>query len=113
LDLLIAVDDLVAFHRQNLKENYQHYTYFARVTKGYPVFWFQAYGAKVHLNTTSLKLPDGEPTQNVTFRYGVLEYQDLIRDLKYWETLAPSTYMQRPYDVITVSEECKDEIKEA
>ena len=33
-------------------------------------------------------------------RYGVIGYEDLVRDLKYWETLMVSQMMQRPISTI-------------
>ena len=33
---------------------------------------------------------------NQSFRYGVIGIKDMIRDLKYWETLLTSSMMQRP-----------------
>ena len=41
----------------------------------------------------------------------MIEYSDLIRDLRNWETLLLSTFMQRPYQVLT--EDMSDEIREA
>jgi hypothetical protein len=40
---------------------------------------------------------ENEGEELVKFRYGIVEYSDMIRDLKYWETLLTSTFMQRPH----------------
>ena len=37
-------------------------------------------------------------------RYMIIEHSDLIRDLKYWETLSVSSLMLRPINVIHNSE---------
>lgn len=40
LDVLLAVDNLKQFHKENMHTNYKDYTYFARMTHGYPVTFF-------------------------------------------------------------------------
>jgi len=37
-----------------------------------------------------------EELKNGSIRYGIIGIQDLMRDLKYWETLLVSSMMQRP-----------------
>lgn len=34
--------------------------------------------------------------EHIRFRYGIVGINDLTRDLRYWETLAVSSMMQRP-----------------
>jgi len=46
----------------------------------------------------------------INLRYGIVEYSDMLRDLKYWESLVSSSFMQRPHTVLT---ETNDEIKSA
>ena len=53
----------------------------------------------MHFNTTTLKntelvkdLSDGEQ-DSIKIRYGVIELDDLLRDLKLWETLLTSSFM--------------------
>lgn len=60
----------------------------------------------MHFNTTTLKnaelvkdLSDGEQ-DSIKIRYGVIELDDLLRDLKLWETLLTSSFMQRPHEVL-------------
>ena len=48
--MIISVEDLKAFHSENIKINKQHYTYSARFTKAKLVNYFQDRGAKVHFN---------------------------------------------------------------
>jgi hypothetical protein len=33
-------------------------------------------------------------------RYGVIQYEDVVRDLNHWETMLVSTMMQRPIKTI-------------
>ena len=44
------------------------------------------------LENEELQTPDGM----IHFRYGICDVNDLIRDLRYWETLFVSSLMQRP-----------------
>jgi len=65
--LIVAVDDLKSFHKENLKKevNRNDYTYMARLTHGKVVTFFQDKGARVHFNykvlndPTLLKLTNG------------------------------------------------------
>ena len=38
-------------------------------------------------------------------RYGVIQYDDLVRDLKYWETMLVSTMMQRPIKLLVPNDQ--------
>ena len=65
--MIVAVDDLKYFHKENLKKevNRNDYTYMARLTHGKVVTFFQDKGARVHFNykvlndPTLLKLTNG------------------------------------------------------
>jgi len=37
----------------------------------------------------------------------------MIRDLKHWETLLASSFMQRPHTILTIDSTIEDELKEA
>ena len=50
----MAVDDVLSFHKENLKENKEHYTYFVRLLKGKPALWLHRYGAKMLFNTVEM-----------------------------------------------------------
>lgn len=112
LDILVAVDNLKAFHKANMKANKTDYTYLARMTHGLPVTFFQTKGARVHFNHTQLELPQSK--EQIKIRYGVVEYADMLRDMRNWETMVPSTFMQRPHEVlICADEQVRQEIHEA
>lgn len=112
LDILVAVDDLKAFHKANLAANKTDYTYLARMTHGLPVTFFQTRGARVHFNHTTLSLPDSK--EQIKIRYGVVEYADMIRDMQHWETMVTSTFMQRPFEeLVCADDQVKEEIREA
>ena len=103
----MAVDDIPKFHKDNMHMNKKHYTVFSRFTHGRAVKLAQKYGAKCHFNEISMpiaeftqKLEDKydfpEDKKEINFRYGIIGVNDLVRDLKYWETLLVSSMMQRP-----------------
>jgi len=106
----MAVDDLKEFHHHNMKDNKKHYTIFSRITHGRVVNMVQRRGAKIHFNEILLPneynelILDGqgksrnasEEPEDVYFRYGIIGLNDMMRDLKYWETLLVSSMMMRP-----------------
>ena len=47
----MAVDDVLTFHKKNLEDNKEHYTYFVRLLKGKPALWLHRFGAKMLFNT--------------------------------------------------------------
>jgi hypothetical protein len=77
----------------------------ARFTHGKVVNFAQKYAARVHFNYTALedqtlpRLPDGQ-FQKVNIRYGIIELDDMLRDLETWETLLVSSFMQRPFEIL-------------
>jgi len=87
------------------------------MTKGKIVTFFQNKGARVHFNHTSLECPTltklnkGDKSM-INLRYGIVEFDDMVRDLKYWETLLASSFMQRPHEVLTEGQ-TTDEMMEA
>ena len=54
----MAVEDVAQFHKLNLEENKEHYTYFVRGMKGKPAEWLHRYGAKMHFNTIKVSEQD-------------------------------------------------------
>jgi hypothetical protein len=42
----------------------------------------------------------GEAEEIIDVRYGVIQTDDLVRDLENWETMLVSTIMQRPIKTI-------------
>jgi len=78
----------------------------SRATRNKIVTYFQSRGAKVHFNY-GLKFTTGEEGSSasrsdvtVDVRYGVIGYDDLVRDLRHWETMMVSQMMQRPINTI-------------
>ena len=48
----------------------------------------------------------------INLRYGIVEFEDMVRDLNYWETLLASSFMQRPHEILTEGK-TTDEMVEA
>lgn len=76
--------------------NKKHYTMMSRATRNKIAIAFNHRGAKVHFNY-GIKMADeelaertGEKEELVDIRYGVIAYEDLVRDLCHWETLMVS-----------------------
>jgi len=87
--LIVAVNDLKEFHKENIKNNKTHYPYTARVFKEKLIAFFSKYGARIHFNQFKIE-------NDKIMTYGVIKKQDLIQDLKLWETLWVSSFMMRP-----------------
>lgn len=96
IDIILATKDIKAFHQENLRINKKDYSLAARLTKAKIVNFFQHRGAKVHFNMREHVSETGEKTN---IRYGVVEEQDLVRDLKFWETLCVSSILMRPHEI--------------
>lgn len=81
-----------------MEMNKKHYTYMARMTHGRVVTYAQNYAAKIHFNNMSIEdsslplLANGQ-SQKVNIRYGIIEMDDMMRDLEHWETLLVSSFM--------------------
>jgi hypothetical protein len=106
IDLLICVDDPVAFHVANMHSgmNMKDYSMFQRFSAKLPHFYFkplwkpinlfQRNFAKVHFNTTKVNINTGQlRTGSTKLRYGVVQYEDVIRDLNNWDNLVSSTFV--------------------
>ena len=47
-----------------------------------------------------LNLSGGEEHEGPNIRYGVIDLDDMLRDLQHWETMLSSTHMQRPFETL-------------
>ncbi|CAI2369872.1 unnamed protein product [Moneuplotes crassus] len=98
--LIVAVDNLKEFHKENIKLNKTHYPYTARFFKEKIINFFSKYGARTHFNTFKLENEDN-------FKYGIIKKQDLLQDLTSWETLLCSSFMMRPISELKTNPEVK------
>ena len=103
MDVILAVKDVQAFHEENMAMNKSDYTYMARFTKRKVVHMAQARAARIHFNSKTMPevYTDSEGNhKDIKVRYGIIEIDDVLRDLHYWETLMVSSFMQRPFQVL-------------
>ena len=85
--------------------NKKHYSYFARSSPRKLLYRTQTMCARMHFNHIELDIEsqekDGQVAQSkCKIRYGIINLDDMIRDLQHWETLLTSSFMQRPYEVL-------------
>ncbi|KAK8779962.1 hypothetical protein V5799_018700 [Amblyomma americanum] len=103
LDVILAVDDPLSWHRENLKQNWRHYS-FVRYGGPYLVNKVQKdFGAYVYYNTFV-------PYDDGLMKYGVISTDRLITDLLDWETLYLSGRLHKP---VRILQEPTPEIKRA
>ncbi|KAI1287459.1 Phosphatidate cytidylyltransferase, mitochondrial [Halotydeus destructor] len=94
IDIVIAVDDPLTFHRQNLVQNRTHYSFLKHFGPHGVTTIQEKLGARVYYNTL-VPLDDGN-----LIKYGVIGTDDLINDLLDWETLYMSGRLHKPVEVI-------------
>lgn len=94
IDLMVAVDDAEHWHKQNLRQNCNHYSLQARLLGALKVAAMQKAGAAVYFNTLI-------QSKGLSFKYGVVSTADLIRDLTEWDSLYVSGRLHKPVRVIT------------
>jgi translocator assembly and maintenance protein 41 len=93
VEVLMVVDDVENWHKQNYVRNKKHYPLIAKITGVRLVNYFQKKGAKIHFNSFT-------DLEGNILRYGVVDYNDFRNDLRLWKTLTVSTYMQKPYELV-------------
>ena len=101
LDIIVAVPDIWAFHKENILLNKSHYTYLARLRKGYLTSFFQSFGGGIHYNYYTDEC-------NNLIKYGVIQTSRLKKDLMLWESLLVSSYMHKPFTVLKESKEINE-----
>ncbi|KAM9981799.1 hypothetical protein ACTFIY_004112 [Dictyostelium cf. discoideum] len=105
IDLIFAVENSTKWHSLNLVNNQSHYS-FLGLMGAHIVAKVQFMNAKIYFNTLL-------EHNGIKFKYGVIEYKDLIDDLKNWKTLYLSGRMQKPIlNLPTSSTEGLKEIQE-
>ena len=112
LDLILAVDDPLTFHSENLHLHPHHYSSLASWLGPNFVSWLQStnYGAKIYFNPLiSVDLPYTNKARSRLIKYGIVNTNDLLQDLKEWQFLYLAGRMQKP----TMFIESDDRILEA
>ena len=94
LDFIFVVEDSFKWHTENLKSNNDHYALAGKLSSSETVHnWMDKSGAGVHFNTGILE-------QGRKIKYGVISEENLVKDLKNWETLYISGRLHKPVHVI-------------
>lgn len=98
LDLVIAVDDAEKWHASNIERNPHHYAWYMRSLGARTIANVQrsSFGARLYYNTM---MPDGAASRN--FKYGVINVNDLIHDLKTWKWLYVAGRTHKPIRILT------------
>lgn len=94
IDLIIAVDDPLDFHRKNLEINQSHYSFLKYFGPRAVTRIQERMGAKIYYNPY-VAVDDGKEQ----IKYGVIKTQDLINDLLDWETLYVSGRLHKPVTI--------------
>lgn len=100
IDYLIAVEDCVKFHEENLEFNRKHYSIFGRFNPDFT--------AKLQRNAAYVWFNTLVPFENRVVKYGVIERADLIYDLNEWKWLYVAGRLQKP--VLMVHPDGVDEL---
>ncbi|XP_049622262.1 phosphatidate cytidylyltransferase, mitochondrial isoform X1 [Suncus etruscus] len=97
LDFVFAVDDPLAWHKRNLKKNWNHYS-FLKILGPKTITAIQNnYGAGVYYNT--LVMCDGK-----LIKYGVVSTSTLTEDLLNWTSLYVAGRLQKPVKILAMNE---------
>lgn len=93
IDFIIAVDDPVSWHRENIKLNGKHYSFLKYFGARYINRVQSQYGAGVYFNTLV-------PCEGRLIKYGVIGTDELEIDLLDWETLYVSGRLHKPVKML-------------
>lgn len=89
IDLILAVDNPLEWHRENLLRNTSHYSSLRVLGPRWISKIQQHFGAKIFYNTL---IPIGDDY----IKYGVISTKDLINDLLDWDTFYVSGRLHKP-----------------
>lgn len=101
IDLVLAVDNPVTWHQENLAKNWSHYSGLRYLGAGTIAKIQQHFGAKIFYNTL---IPVGDEY----IKYGVISTKDLVNDLLDWETFYISGRLHKPTLVLQQSQDNSD-----
>lgn len=93
MDFILAVNDPLEWHQNNMDQNPHHYSF---LRKGGPPFICnvqEKWGAKLYFNTLV-------QTHEGLIKYGVISRSDLITDLLDWETLYIAGRLHKPVQML-------------
>jgi translocator assembly and maintenance protein 41 len=93
LDFVFVVDDPVDWHRNNMIQNYSHYSFLKLLGPEYITMFQNRVGARIYFNTLV-------PCEGRMIKYGVIQTDLLVNDLFDWETLYISGRLHKPIQVV-------------
>ena len=106
LDMVFVVDDAYAFHNENIERNPHHYATWLRV--GGPNLVCRMQRNFVLKDACVLFHVVDDP---VPMKYGVVQVEDLLRDLTLWESLYLAGRLHKP--TLTITPNPPDQLLEA
>lgn len=101
IDLVLAVDDPVSWHQENLKQNWSHYSGLRYLGPSSISYIQQHLGAKIFYNTLI-------PVNKEYIKYGIISTRDLVNDLLDWETFYISGRLHKPTLVLKQNQQNSD-----
>jgi mitochondrial translocator assembly and maintenance protein 41 len=104
IDFIFGVDDPIAWHRRNLRENGRDYSFIAQICGENFVSWLQGMGAGIYYNPYV-------DFEGQTIKYGVISTADLIDDLNNWTSLYVAGRLHKPVEILKSTDEIDDTIK--
>ena len=93
LDFIFVVDDPKSWHAENVERNADHYSAFFRMFPQRIAPYQENKGAGVFFNTLI-------PFEERLIKYGVVNTNCLISDLKHWDTLYISGRLHKPVNIV-------------
>jgi translocator assembly and maintenance protein 41 len=93
IDFVFAVDNPIAWHQENLKTNWKHYSTLKYLGPKYLTHIQDSIGARIYYNTLV-------PCEGRLIKYGVITMKSLIDDLLDWETLYVSGRLHKPVTIL-------------
>ncbi len=110
IDLVFAVDDLNAFHSENIKINPHHYSGLMKALESavgiHAVSAINNYGPGVYYNTDvplSISFASHLPPTIERVKYGIIDKRVLISDLENWDSLYISGRLQKPVKFLSTT----------
>lgn len=104
IDLIFAVQNSKQWHAENLQKNPSHYSFLMRACGANAITTVQRnYGAKIYYNTLV-------PIENSMYKYGVIEMEDLLNDLEYWDNLYCAGRLHKPVTALAMQSDAEAQI---
>lgn len=104
IDLIVIVNDLKNWHKQNIKMNKKDYSFSSRLFFKYAkVNWLKAGGKICYMTYLTFN--------GSKYKIGTIELADFLNDLKSWETFYMAGRMQKPILIAQATEEIEQAIE--